>query len=272
MPKKTYIRAPNDDYAPNNNIRLGCIWSDPRDPGSFVGPPLPIPDDIQVNHTFKSTWNIDLGRESSGQVGFWAKIAQLPVRAGVGANWNDTKDGVYKIPKMDTYSIEPTLKYVQDSIDFISSETIKKGYNLYMITGVKIARGGEGSNKEAQSFGTKLEIGIDSSATIMPVKAIQQVNYSKSTRNHQSFASTGDFVFAYRVREIIYKKKTLKTREYNKGAVMGHNLVLETKGVEEPQYFGKVDFLEDDDYEVEGEQYHFMDDDDEESSVFIQPI
>lgn len=76
MSKKTYLRPPNDDYAPDTNIRLGHVWLDPKDPGSFIGPPLPIPGDIDINHTSKESWSIDFGRKSQSKIGYWAKIAQ----------------------------------------------------------------------------------------------------------------------------------------------------------------------------------------------------
>ncbi len=165
MPRKTYIRSPNDDYAPDNNIQLGYVWRDPRDPGSFISAPLPIPEDMKINHTYKGSWTIDLGRESQGKIGLWTKIARLPITIDARTRWDNIEDGDYGVPMMDTYSIEPTPAYVRDSIASVSAEVLKSGDNLYMITGVKVARGGEGSNKMSKNFGVDSRVGVDASVS-----------------------------------------------------------------------------------------------------------
>jgi hypothetical protein len=101
MLKKTYLRSPNDDYAPDNNIQLGYVWRDPRDPGSFIGAPLPIPKDMTINHNYKGSWTIDLGRESHGKIGLWAKIAQLPVTTDARTHWDNAEDCAYSVPTME---------------------------------------------------------------------------------------------------------------------------------------------------------------------------
>ncbi|RYP06780.1 hypothetical protein DL765_009368 [Monosporascus sp. GIB2] len=269
MPKKTYLRSPSDDYAPDNNIQLGHVWRDPRDPGSFIGAPLPIPEDIKVNHTYKGSWTIDLGRESHGEIGLWAKVAQLFVTAGASIQWDNAEDGAYMVPRMDTYSIEPTSSYVEASVASISAEILKTGDNLYMITGVKIARGAEGSNKESKNFGTDTRVGVDTTATGAPVQVGEHVSYSKGAHNSQGFGSTGDFVFAYRVREIFYKKGVLKTMEYNKGAVLGEDMIPVGKNEGELRYAIEDVEVGDDDVEVDGELYSFIDDDGVECDIWI---
>lgn len=268
MPKRTYLRSPNDDYAPDNNIQLGCVWRDPRDPGSFIGAPLPVSDDIKINHNYKGAWTIDLGRESKGKIGFWTKIFQLPVTAAARLNWNSAEDGAYTVPTMDTYSIEPTPAYVEASVASVSEEIIKSGDNLYMITGVKIARGGKGSNKESTNFSTETNIGVDGSTAGVPVDVSEQVSYSRGAYNNQGFASTGDFVFAYRLREIFYKKGVLKTKEFNKGAVLGEDMTSTNKD-QEPVFVIEEIEVGDDDVEVDGEFYTFSDDDGEECDFVI---
>jgi hypothetical protein len=270
MPKKTYLRSPNDDYAPDNNIQLGYVWRDPRDPGSFIGAPLPIPKDMTINHNYKGSWNIDLGRESHGKIGLWAKIAQLPVTTDARTHWDNAEDGAYSVPTMETYSIEPTPAYVKASVASVSAEILKSGDNLYMITGVKIARGGEGSNRESKNFGTDTKVGVDATATGAPVEVGGQVSYSRGAHNNQEFGSTGDFVFAYRVREMFYKKGVLKTKEYNKGAVLGEDMIPvgKSEGGELELVIEDAE-VGDDDVEVDGELYSFIDDDGEECDIVI---
>ena len=270
MPKKTYLRSPNDDYAPGISIKLGHVWRDPQDPGSSIGPPLPISSDMEINHNYKGSWTIDLGRESHGKVGLWTKIAQLSVTSHARASWDNSEDGAYMVPTMDTYSIEPTPAYVTASIASVSDEILKSGDNLYMITGVKIARDGEGSSREVKNFSTDTKAGLDNTLAGAPVELGGQISYSSGAHNSQGFGSTGDFVFAYRVREIFYKKSILKTKQHNKGAVLGEDLtpVSESEGEELKLVITDAE-VGDDDVQADGERYSFIDDDDRECDIVI---
>jgi hypothetical protein len=268
MPKKTYLRSPNDDYAPDNNIQLGYVWRDPRDAGSFIGAPLPIPNDMKINHNYKGSWTIDLGRESHGKIGLWAKIAQLPVTTNARTHWDKAEDGAYTVPMMDTYSIEPTPAYVKASAASVSAEILKSGDSLYMITGVKIARGGEGSNTESKNFGADTTVSVDATAAGAPIEVGEQVSCSRGAHNNQGFGSTGDFVFAYRVREIFYKKGVLKTKEYNKGAVLGEDMIPNSKNDRrELELFIEDAKIDDEDVKSGGEIYSFIDGDGEECDI-----
>lgn len=270
MPKRTYLRSPTDDYEPDKNIQLGHVWRNPRDPGSFIDEPLPIPKNIPINHVPKGTWKINLGRESHGNLGLWAKLAQLPITNNARIHWDEVEDGSYKVPTMDTYSIEPTTAYVEASVASVSAEILKSGDNLYMVTGVKIARGGEGSNKESKNVGVENETGVDLTTSGAPVEVGTQVSYSKGAHNNQEFGSTGDFVFAYRVREVFYKRGVLKTKEYNKGAVLGEGMTPVGTEEEGPEIYVIEDAeVGDGDYEADGECYSFIDDDGEESEIVI---
>jgi hypothetical protein len=269
MPKKTYFRSPNDDYVPGNNIQLGHVWRDPRDPGSFIGSPLPMKD-MEINHNYKGSWTIDLGRNSHGKIGVWSKVAKLPITIDARTQWDKTEDGAYKVPKMDTYSIEPTPAYVKASVASVAAEILKSGDNLYMITGIKIARGGEGVNREAKNFGTDTQVGVDASAAGAQVEVGEQVSYSRGTHNNQEFFSTGDFVFAYRVREIFYKKAVFKTKEYNKGAVLGQDMIpAGSNEGGEPEILIEDAEINDDDVEVDEERCLFIDVDSEERIILI---
>jgi hypothetical protein len=97
-----------------------------------------------------------------------------------------------------------------------------------------------------------------------------QVSYSRGAHNNQGFGSTGDFVFAYRVREIFYKKGVLKTKEYNKGAVLGEDMIPvgKSEGGELELVIEDAE-VGDDDVEVDGELYSFTDDDGDECDIVI---
>jgi hypothetical protein len=169
---------------------------------------------------------------------------------------------------MDTYSIEPTPAYIEKSVASVSAEILGYGPNLYMVTGVKIARGGEGTHRELQAFGSNIQGGTNAFGAYVPVEVGEQLNYSRATHYNQNFGSAGDFVFAYRIREIFYKSGTLKTREYNKGAVLGEDSIHVSKsGKGELNLVITEADIGDDDVEAIGECYSFTDDDGEACKV-----
>jgi hypothetical protein len=259
MPRKTYLRPPNDDYAPGNNIQLGCVWRDPRDPGSFIGAPIKLHKNIKINHNHKGAWVKDLGKKSSGFLGLLSKISLLPVQASMTAHFEEVEDGKYTIPTMDTDSIEPTPAYVKSSIKSVSQEMLKSGASLYMITGTKIARGGQGSTTESSNIGFDNRVGIDASAVNAPVSIGEQAGFSRESHNNEQFGPTGDFVFAYRVRRIWYEKGTLKTEEYNKGAVMGEESTRVSAGASDIVYEVTEAEIDDEDVSGGGEVYLCVD-------------
>jgi len=266
MPRHTYLRPANDDYAPDENIKLGYVWRDPRDPGTFIGEPVAIPETIKVNHNFKGAWVKDMGKKTSGSFALLAKLFSLPIGGSLNASYEDVKDGKYTIPSMDTYSFEPTEDYVLASIEAVSQDILRTGASLYMVTGTKIARGGQGSRKESRKVGFEESARIDGSSVGAPVEAGEKAGLFRESHDNEEFGSTGDFVFAYRIRKIIYRKGILKTEEYNKGAVMGEETM---GGAEEARLEVTAAEVDDEDVVSDGDVISCADDDGEEWDIIV---
>ncbi|KAF4954078.1 hypothetical protein FSARC_12245 [Fusarium sarcochroum] len=216
-----YIRAPNLDYEPDKAIQLGHIWKDPRDPGSFCGPPLPIPREMEANHTFKAPWAIGKGKESRGSVGIWASFLQaIGVTAEANFSWDNANDMSHTFRRLDTYSIEPTEAYFRASIEAVASEAVKKRERLYMVTGVKVARGAVGSIFSSRSVGAGARFGFGGEAFGTPFDAGPDFNMFRSEYDSESYGESSDFVFAYRIRPILYPKGGYKSAEY--GGIVVH--------------------------------------------------
>ncbi|KAF5556773.1 transcriptional activator of proteases prtT [Fusarium napiforme] len=202
-----YIRAPNLDYEPNKAIRLGHIWKHPMDPGSFCGPPLPIPEDMETNYTFKAPWYIGKGRANSGSLGIWASFLQaVGVTAESNFDWNNAKDMSHTCERLDTYSIEPTDDYVKESVKAVAAEAVKRRERLFMVTGVKIARGAVGSISSSRRVGGGAKVGFGGESSGVPFDGGPQFNISRDIYDEETYGESSDFVFAYRVRRIIYPK------------------------------------------------------------------
>lgn len=214
--RKIYLRPPSPDYAPNKAIRLGHIWLDPRDPGSLIGPPLPFPDSLDVNFTWKTDYATSTGHESTTMVGVWTEFLQfLGIVANASVEWGSSKDHDFSCPLMETHSIEPSPQYIRASLEASEYPGIRKGERLYMITGVKIARGGTEAIRREARRALEAQVGADATAaTGFPISFGPKFGMSRSEYAGESFGNSADFVFAYRLREIKYDKNEIRTRPY----------------------------------------------------------
>jgi hypothetical protein len=72
------------------------------------------------------------------------------------------------------------------------------------------------------------------------------------------------------VREIFYDKGVVRTREYNKGAVLGEGMVPADSGENaDGEVFVERAGLGDDDVVVDGDVYSFVDDDGQDCDMVI---
>ena len=224
--KKTYFLAPNLDYPPSSNISLGRIWTDPSDPGTCINPdgPLPFPSNMQVQHGHKTDWRNKTGGQHKGIIGIWARFLQVVgIDAEARVTWNNSKGDKFEFKTLDTEFIDPTMEYYTQSVlapsvaEYIVDTKFRK--SIYIVTGVKIARGADVEQARSKEAGTHLKAGVDGTATAAPVAAGPEVTISSSKSETTSSKGSSDFVFAYRLREIYYSKGKVKHREHNKGAL-----------------------------------------------------
>ena len=224
--KKTYFLAPNVDYPPSSNISLGRIWTDSSDPGTCINPdgPLPFPSNMQVQHGHKTDWRNKTSGEHKGVIGIWARFLQVVgLDAEASVNWHDRNGDTYGFKRLDTDFIDPTTEYYTQSVlvpsvaEYIVEPKFKK--SIYMITGVKIARGADVEQARSEEAGAHLRVGVNGTTALFPVAAGPEVTISSSGSETTSSKGSSGFVFAYRLREIYYSKGKVKHREHNKGAL-----------------------------------------------------
>ena len=224
--KKTYFLAPNFDYPPSSNISLGRIWTDPSDPGTCINPdgPLPFPSNMQVQHGHKTDWRNKTGGQHKGVIGIWARFLQVVgIDAEASVTWQNSNGDTYEFKRLDTEFIDPTTEFYTQSVlapsvaEYIIETKFKK--SIYMITGVKIARGADVEQARSKEAGTHLKAGVDGTTAGSPVAVGPEVTISSSNSETTSSKGSSDFVFAYRLREIYYSKGKVKHREHNKGAL-----------------------------------------------------
>lgn len=223
--RKSYFLAPNCDNPPDGPIRLGNILTSPFKPEySLISPRLS--PSIPIYSTTVNNFSADLTASSNFKIGLYAKFLETitGVGADVGISRENSTRNIYKISRVATRFFIPTAEFVQSVMadQTIREFLVKKRFqkNVYMVTGVKIAYGGDVTLSRTKDRGQTLKVGIDGTALMAPFNAGPDINHSKRSDEVLRFESV-DFVFAYRLTEIIYKKKEVKSKPYESGVLLG---------------------------------------------------
>jgi hypothetical protein len=220
MGPKAYFPVGDFDHLPDDSIKLGQIFLDLERPDVALCLPLePLPETSQ---SYKDNWEEERSRTFSGSIGIWAQFLALILGLGgnVAANLEREDSNVLRFTKLETTYIKPALvaEYVAKSM---ASGAIQdhlkrnpKTTTAFMITGVKVVRGAEVSNRRGRGFGGDGMVGVGIPGG--PTASIQ-----RHVVNHQSFTGSSDFVFAYRLRKITLQRKhaQFKSADHVKGAI-----------------------------------------------------
>jgi len=224
--KRTYIPAPNCDYPPGGSIALGRILTDPFDPGTCLNPdgPLPFPQNMPKQLHTKEDWKHEKQRSHGGLIGLWAKFLQfigVTVEANVG--WSSSKGDVYEFDELFTEFIDPTPEYIENSVlDLpVAKHIIDSAFKdpVYMITGVKIAKGAAVAIGRSRELSGNIRAGVDATSTGTPASGGPEASVNSKRQEDFGFRSSSEFVFAYRLREIYYDKAIKVQHKAVKGSL-----------------------------------------------------
>ena len=224
---KTYFLAPTRDCPPSGPIALGNIIAAPSLPEEALNqrPALPIQSIYESYHT---NWTAEVGRRRQGKIGLWTKFLQgLGVGIDLSVKYDIGKTDIYAFDRVETRFFRPDKIYIEESMcspdvrHFIKKSKFRA--NVYMITGIKIAIGASVTSTKLKERGINVQLGVDGTAVGgVPLGLGPNVEVSSGRTQAVSFDGASDFVFAFRLREIIYsKKRGMTDREYSKGALFG---------------------------------------------------
>lgn len=231
---RIYFVCPTWDHPPNEAIFLGSLITDPLDPESSLNatdkPNLP---EGLIQKTHKAEWNSDEHKGSAMKLGVWTKFLQ---KIGIGANFGLTggsadETGI-KVKRLETEIIAPSTSLVSEilqtapeAMDFIKASNFKDP--VYMVTGVKIARGAQLQTGKQMSRSLESSVGVDTTGISVPVAVGPQLELGSGRSQVTSFTDSSDFVFAYRLNKVIYSKnaESVLHQRYTKGAMLGGSFV-----------------------------------------------
>lgn len=231
MAQKTYFAMPSHDYEPDRSIRLGQIITSPTEPWNRLADPLPVPREL-VQTSRKEDWGTEVHKLREHRIGIWAQFAAMIL--GVGADlvveWSKNNADVFQFSELVTTFFEPDADFVKRSVLGEGCERVtewakkKRGKPLYMVTGIKVARGAQHMRSRIKGVDVEFKPGVEATPFIgVPISGGLLVGGGKSKGEAVWYSDSSDFVFAYRLRRIIIKKQTVATnKSFVKGATVAH--------------------------------------------------
>jgi hypothetical protein len=224
---KNVFSGPNFDIPPppEGPVGLGHIIDDPSElvPLNRVDRQDIPEDEVYLSH--KSGFKATRGRLQNGEFGVWAKVLGLTGFGGK-ARWKYemSSDDIYTFQSLDTTFFNPKQKYVEKSMQVPAikrfMEAARYKTPVYMITGLKVASGASLESSKTKNHGSMLTLEAHGTPIAIPAAMGSKAGVAKSKTESMSFASSSDFVIAFRLRKILYKKCNITHRAHNKGATM----------------------------------------------------
>ncbi|KAI9692087.1 MAG: hypothetical protein M1820_009522 [Bogoriella megaspora] len=228
--RPSYMLVPNWDFPADGAIALGNIVKDPKRPDRALY--KANLDAALVTSITKNGWSFSSQDVRNGSVGLWAsalaKISGLGGEASTNASRN--LDDVWKCDELETRYFEPSDDFISGAL-FSEIVTIYTGNrwwkSVYMITGLKIAKGATIETTVDHSHESKGKVGIDGTLVGAPVSAGPDGRYEHKKRRATRFGTNSDIVIAYRLLKITPKNhNAFKTEDYNKFALLGEEACL----------------------------------------------
>jgi hypothetical protein len=222
--KKTWILVKGCEYRPQGALSLGQILTKPSEPSLplLADGPLAVPE-ANIERSYQASVELTSHTTLEGSFKIWADVSILPVRGEVGSNTHKSQSLSWHFDRLETEIMVPRLSDVRTAIskDEVVAQINRNKFDfrkrLYMITGVRIARGARLVQSVSKAVGGVAKVGVDLTAlTAAPLSVGPAAEISKTSRKDYSFNDASDFVYAYRVCEVHYGKDVY-TMPYNRG-------------------------------------------------------
>ncbi|KAL8296016.1 hypothetical protein RB600_001483 [Gaeumannomyces tritici] len=223
---KTYIVAPNFSVPPNS-LRLGDILVDPLDPdlaplNRKARTEIPA-DDLSPVGVLKS-FSATREKLLSGRFGLWTTFLAglgVPVGVDMGLLLERHSKDVIKAGELHTHEFVASDEYVTGVMQTAAVKIYVDAFEknpvpLYMITGLKIAKGMSVNLNDDTKVDAKLGVTLpDVAADVKPVLQV-----IRNRVDGVAFSSKTDLILAFRVREVISTGGKVEHKLWLKGASM----------------------------------------------------
>ena len=188
---------------------------------------LSIPkEEIYLDH--KGAFEATRAQLKSGVLGLWAKfigIDGIGAEASISAERSD--NDTYKFAGVDTEYFFPSARYVSQCMELSDVQDYLKGYNykkpVYLITGLKVAKGASVRLEEGTKVSAKAEIGLNNPGGTN-IQAGPKAEGTVENSTMFAFKESSDIVVGIQCLKLYYKtpwlsgEKKLKEELYTSGA------------------------------------------------------
>ena len=215
MHPKAYFLLPNTDIAPGTLIHLGQIIPSLKEPHRPISKTQPV-----TNPSTSKSVGAGLVAQFLSQLG-------SPLLGGLTIESGTKTTTSWRFKSLETVYFEPDASYVNR---YIQDDSVKDALNkskwsvIYIVTGLKIARGPSFSTSDSRKVEGTAQISLDATALAgAPFSAGPEVSLKSSRAHKESCVSCSDFVWAIRVRKIklTFWKKEVKTEDVYSGDLHG---------------------------------------------------
>jgi len=206
-----------------SSIRLGSIIESAWKPEELISddePPAIEPRLIRHREETSWSWSREVERSIGG--GIFASFLQL---LGIGGEVGSTVDKMhaetFTVERMVTEDFIPDNVYLEHCLQdlgvrdaFIGPSRKSKAY---MVTGLKTAYGATKATETIKKKSSHARVGIDASAAGVPLSLGPEGHWSSGITERSS-ADESNFIFAFKLRRLNYKKGELTHQRYDRGA------------------------------------------------------
>lgn len=221
----TYIPSPNWDInADSDIVVLGRLIKDPHEPESKLRAFPITPSTIYEGK--KTDWQTTLDEIRSAKIGLWAKCMQY-LEGGVSFSKIKSKLENHKFDTLETTYFLPEDEYFDRILGDLDVqayfEVTGRRKPIYLITGLKIARGASASTETSTEMSTQAELKFDGTTSAIPINVGPEIGHDSKTARGISYSGSTDYIFAYRLTRIKPRRRGegSKIKTFVKGAAFG---------------------------------------------------
>lgn len=227
----SYFLTPDFDIPPppHGPLRLGNIINDIKDPLYALNSNKTIlPLDSRIYTTLKQGFTATRSDVQAGKAGIWAKVAMATgLRGEATLKFDNISNDIFEVREIETAFFTPTQEYLEQSMNTPSVkkwlEASRWRKTVYMIVGLKIAKGISVRSSKYQGRGGQVEV-KGGAHTAVPFQAGAELSGSASNTMNNSFEESCDIVFGFRLRKICYKRgRSINHESFNTGALFGED-------------------------------------------------
>ncbi|GAM36685.1 hypothetical protein TCE0_018r05968 [Talaromyces pinophilus] len=241
----TYHLAPNFSLVPppTGMLDLGSIIDDLKNPDVINKKcRVDVPESERYNDQKKGFVASRL-RMRKGEYGIWAKAVGIKGLGGeVSMSHEDSYEAEYRFKSIETIYFVADREYITQAMNQEHVRSVIKGMGyrpVYIITGLKIARGPAVSTKKEKKGAAKAEATFNQPGGV-PADFGFRLNPSKEDSISAEFEESNDFIIGIRVKKVRYQMKGVFSRKPGELVIEKHDVGAElvgTDGHEERQEF-----------------------------------